>query len=179
MNMKKFAALAAALLILFSLTACGRNDAAAGSPFTNMDTVDLNGNQVTSDVFAANKLTLVNLWNLGCSACIEEMPVLDQLNDDLAEKGVAVMGLYYNFGEELSDEDRAAIADVLNGTDFPHLIPSAAMMETKNLKRVSVFPLTFFVDAQGNVVDTVAGSNDYEGWTKTIDKQLKKLENNG
>lgn len=176
--MKKLIVLAAMLLVLFTLTACG-SEQADTSPFTDMDTVDLNDNQITSDVFAENKLTLVNLWNLGCTACIEEMPTLDQINDDLAGQGVAVMGLYYNFGQELSDADRASIAQVLEGTDFPHLIPSDAMMKTSQLRQISVFPLTFFVDSEGNIVDTVAGSRDYEDWSSEIEKQLKKVEKNG
>lgn len=179
MNMKKYAAFACILLILLSLTACGGASAETPSPFVNMDAVDLDGNQITSEAFAGNKLTMVNLWNLGCSACIMEIPDLDRLNDDLAQQGVAVMGLYYNNGREISEEDRAAIADILQGTDYPHIVPSAEMMKTKQLEQVSLFPQTFFVDSEGNIVDTVAGSRDYEGWIQVINKQLKKVESNG
>lgn len=179
MNMKKIAALFAALLILLTLTACGGGNDSSNSPFVNMDAVDLDGNQVTTAVFADKKLTLVNVWNLGCTACVEEMPTLDQLNDDLTEQGVAVLGLYYNFGEDISAEDRTAIADILEGTDFVHIVPSADMMATKQLKSVHLFPTTYFVDSEGNIVGSVAGSRDYEGWMEVINKQLEKVKSNG
>ena len=35
--------------------------------FTNMDTTDIDGNKMDSSIFAKNKVTLVNVWNVGCT----------------------------------------------------------------------------------------------------------------
>lgn len=182
MNMKKPALLALCLVMALSLAACGtaqpNGAAAADSPFAEMDTVDLDGSQVTSDAFVGSKLTLVNLWNIGCTACVEEMPALQKLADEYADKGLNVMGLYYNFGSPISNEDRTAIDEILAnaGSTFPHLVPSEAMMQTRQLKTVSVFPTTFLVDSKGSIVGTEMGSNDFEGWSATVDKYLEKLD---
>lgn len=211
MNMKKLTSLAlAGVLLTASLTGCGPSNASSGSgsgstsqdvsasssqpqaagPFQNMDTVDLDGNKVDSSVFAENTLTMVNVWNLGCSPCIQEIPALGQLHKDYADKGVAVMGLYYNFGEDLSEADRKEIGEVMENAeaDYPQILASLSMLEHKELGQIEGFPTTFFVDAQGNVVDvesrgkvvrSVLGSNDYEGWSEVIDKALEKVEKNG
>lgn len=178
-KMTKLLTLSLALVLVLSLTACGAKAPAGDGPFTDMETVDLDGNAVDSTVFAQNKLTMVNAWNLGCTPCIQEIPVLDQLNKDYADKGFAVLGLYYNFGEALSDEDRQEIQDILTDAQasYPQLLTSDAMLDTKELGQMTAFPTTFFVDSQGKIVDTVAGSNDYEGWQKTVDKLLEKVEN--
>ncbi len=193
----KTAALALAAALTLSLAGCGNQKAPASSqtpggsqsssqsaaqsgPFSAMETVDLDGNTVDSTVFADNKLTLVNVWNLGCTPCIEEIPVLDQINKEYASKGVAIMGLYYNFGAELSEDDRAEIEEILSNAkaEYPHLLASEDMMASEELKTMAVFPMTFFVDAQGSIVDSKAGSNDYEGWKAVIDEVLSQVEPN-
>lgn len=181
MNMKKLILLVLTLAAVFSLTACGADSSSDEGPFTNMNTVDLDGNAFTTADFAKNKLTLVNAWNLGCSACIEEIPALDKLNSEYADKGVAVMGLYYNFGEALSDADRTEIQEIMANAEatYPQLLTSEDMMKTKELKRMSVFPMTFFVDSNGKIVDSTAGSRDFEDWAQMADKLLKKVEKDG
>lgn len=178
MNIKKLALLTMALVMVLSLAACGEKAVAPEGPFTNMDTVDLDGNQITSDIFADKKLTLVNVWNIGCTPCIQEIPALDRLNSEYADKGVAVLGLYYNFGQEISQEDRASINEILTNAEatYSHLDPSDAMMKTKELGRVSAFPTTFLVDSKGNIIDSTLGSREYEDWAKLVDKQLEKLD---
>ena len=71
-----------------------------------MEIVDLKGEKVVSSIFSENDLTLVNVWNKGCIPCIEELPILDELNNEYKDKGVAIKGLYYGFREGISDEDR-------------------------------------------------------------------------
>ncbi|MFR3500045.1 MAG: TlpA disulfide reductase family protein, partial [Paraclostridium bifermentans] len=46
-------------------------------------TTDLNGNKVTSDLFSKNKLTMVNIWATWCGPCIDEMPEISKLYNEL------------------------------------------------------------------------------------------------
>lgn len=57
------------------------------------NTVDLDGNPVSGDIFADNTLTMINIWGSFCNPCIEEMPMLEQMNGDLKEKNVAIIGV--------------------------------------------------------------------------------------
>lgn len=154
--------------------------ATESSPFKNMKTMDLDKNEVDSSIFAENKLTLVNTWNIGCTGCVQELPTLNQINKDYADKGVAVKGLYYNFESEISDEECKSVKEVLAkaGADFTQLRNSKEMLESKELKNFQIFPTTFFVDSEGNIVHTVEGSGDYKFWEKHIEKALEKVENN-
>lgn len=166
---------------VFVFTGCGSSNASAdSSTFQKMETVDIDGSTVDASIFADNKLTLLNTWNLGCSACIMEMPILGQLNNDLAAQGVAIKGLYYNFGEEVSDADRAEIKKVMEDAkaDFQQILVSGAMAQSDTFKELSVFPMTYFIDSEGNVINSVAGSDDYDGWMEKIEKALKKVESN-
>lgn len=176
----KLTALTLAAVMTLAFSGCGASETKNSTLFKEMETTDLDGNAVDASMFAENKLTVLNLWNLGCSACIMEMPDLDRLNDELAEKGVAVKGLYYNFGEELSDTDRAEIAKVMEdaGADFQQILTSSTMDESSELKNLAAFPNTYFIDSKGNIIDEIAGSDDYDGWMKTIEKVLEKVEDN-
>ena len=48
--------------------------------FTNMDTTDIDGNKMDSSIFAKNKVTLVNVWNVGCTPCVNEILIRSIVN---------------------------------------------------------------------------------------------------
>lgn len=170
------------LTTAMALTACGSNTAnlAESEIFSKMDTVDIDGNKVDSSVFAENDLTLVNLWNVGCTPCIEEMPVLDQLNTEYAGKGAAIKGLYYSEGSTLTDEEQKEIREIMDnaGATFGQLTLSDAMIKDSVITGIQGFPSTFLVNSEGKIIDQVAGSNDYEGWKKIIEDGLEKVKAN-
>lgn len=51
-----------------------------------MKTEDINGNKVDSSIFSKYKLTVVNVWNTGCTPCVGEIPTLDKLNKEYEKK---------------------------------------------------------------------------------------------
>ena len=51
------------------------------------------------------------------------------------------------------------------------------MLQDKTLILQS-FTTTFFVDKDGNIVDSIEGSNDYDGWKAKIDEVLEKVMTN-
>lgn len=184
MKIKKLAAMVLSVFMILSLAACSRqerNDPAqspsnAEGPFANMETVDLEGEKIDSSAFADYKLTLVNAWNLGCTLCIEKLPALEKLSKEYADKGVAVKGLYYSFGEELTKKERTEIAQVLANAraEYPQLLASEAMMESSELKDMAAFPTTFFIDSESRIVDIAQGSQEHEDWAFLLDKMLEK-----
>lgn len=168
-----------------SLIGCGSSkdssaDTTEQGAFSELTTTDLEGNKVDSSVFSENKLTFVNAWNVGCSPCVNELPVLNQLNEDYKDKGVAVKGLYYNFGEEISDELKEEIDAILSDAEasYQQLTISESMNENETIKSIMVFPTTFVVNSDGQIVKTIEGANDYEGWKEIIDKELTKVSAN-
>ena len=60
---------------------------------------------------------------------------------------------------------------------YQQLTVSEDMLQDKTLILQS-FPTTFFVDKDGNIVDSIEGSNDYDGWKAKIDEVLEKVMTN-
>lgn len=178
---KKFLATGLVVLSVLSLAGCGASDAGSAESelFTAMQTEDLAGNVVDNTVFAENELTLVNVWNAGCTPCIWELPALDKLNQEYAGKGVAVKGLVYEFSPGLSDTSRTEVEGILDdaGATYQQLLASEEMCEQPELKKMDSFPTTFFVDKEGNIVKTLAGSREFEDWQAEVDAVLQELTN--
>ena len=130
--------------------------------FKEMKTEDINGNKVDSSIFSKYKLTVVNVWNTGCTPCVGEIPTLDKLNKEYEKKGVSIKGLLLESGVGLNDEEKKTVEDILK--DKTLILQS--------------FPTTFFVDKDGNIVDSIEGSNDYDGWKAKIDEVLEKVMTN-
>ena len=60
---------------------------------------------------------------------------------------------------------------------YQQLTVSEDMLQDKTLI-LQAFPTTFFVDKDGNIVDSIEGSNDYDGWKAKIDEVLEKVMTN-
>ena len=147
--------------------------------FKEMKTEDINGNKVDSSIFSKYKLTVVNVWNTCCTPCVGEIPTLDKLNKEYEKKGVSIKGLLLESGVGLNDEEKKTVEDILKKakSTYQQLTVSEDMLQDKTLILQS-FPTTFFVDKDGNIVDSIEGSNDYDGWKAKIDEVLEKVMTN-
>lgn len=169
------------LMMTALLTACGSdNKSTDAGLFQTMETVDLEGNRADASVFSENAVTLVNLWNVGCTPCINELPVLDQLNKEYEGKGAAIKGLYYSISPTFTEEQLAEIKEVLEnaGAEYQQLTLSEDMINNERIQNVQAFPTTFVVDSEGNIVRQILGSKDYEGWKQVIEEELEKAGEN-
>ncbi len=55
---------------------------------------DIDGNDVRlGDLIAANKVTMLNFWGVGCGPCIEEMPGLERLYQEHKDQGFTIIGI--------------------------------------------------------------------------------------
>lgn len=146
--------------------------------FSNLNTTDLKGDPVDASTFKENKITLVNAWNIGCTPCIDELPDLEKLNKEYEDKGASIKGLYFNFAEDISDDEMSQINDALStaGVTYPQLRLTKEMYASDTMQNIMAFPTTFIVDSNGKILDKLEGSNDYDGWKKIIDKYLAEVE---
>ena len=62
------------------------------STFPQFEGKDLDGNSVSSSLFADNAFTVVNFWFSGCKPCVDEMDDLNALNQRIQEQGGEVIG---------------------------------------------------------------------------------------
>ena len=148
--------------------------------FNAMNTEDLEGNAVDTSLFSQAKMTMVNVWNTGCGPCIREVPVLDQLNKDLADQNIAIKGMIYEYAPGLSENGRADVEAILSdaGATYQNLLISEDMYRSPTLQQLTAFPTTYFVDPQGEIIASAVGAHDYDGWMNIIEQALDLLEKN-
>lgn len=128
--------------------------------FGTFTTVDLNGNEVTQDVFAQKEYTMVNLWGTFCPPCIEEMPDLEKINEELPEN-LQIVGLicdlyYENDDAKVHGQAEEILANA--GVQYQNLLMWSDADEL--ISSITAFvPTTFFVDSEGNIIDVIIGAN--------------------
>ena len=149
----------------------------------SFETTDIDGNTYTEKVFSDYDLTLVNAFTTWCSPCVNEMPELEKLYEEMKNQGVGVVGMVLDtIGNDGStDEDTVKKAQALKektGVTYPLLIPDADYLNGR-ISGLQSFPESFFVDKDGNIVgDAIMGSNDFEGWKEAVEAQLAEIKGN-
>ena len=130
------------------------NDRSGGTNF--FVTTDLKGSTVRSDaLFSGYKVTMLNIWDTTCAACITEMPALEKFSHELEEKGGQLVGLIYTADDPEMEAEAKDIVDDLKLT-FTNLLPTD---EIKALFPVQSFPTTFFFNGKGELIgDPVMGA---------------------
>ena len=90
------------------------------------ETTGIDGKTYTEKVFSDYDLTLVNCFTTWCSPCVNEMPDLDKLYQEMKEKGVGVVGMVIDsVGEDgTTDEDTVKKAQILKGKNRSYLSSS-------------------------------------------------------
>ena len=105
---------------------------------------DTAGTEVSASDFDG-QVWLLNFWATWCKPCVEEMPMLSQLQQDYAGIGLRVVGI------ALDDPDRASkfVADL--GIDYPVLVGKTDVVLTGRRygNATGMLPFSVLVDAAG------------------------------
>jgi peroxiredoxin len=115
---------------------------------------DLDGKPVSLANFRG-KVVFLNIWATWCAPCIEEMPSIEKLYQELHDEEFEILAVSI-------DE---AGADVVlpfmrkHKLSFPALIDKAGTI--KSLYRITGVPESFIIDRGGRVVEEVVGPRDW------------------
>jgi thiol-disulfide isomerase/thioredoxin len=148
--------------------------------FKNFKAVDLSGKTVSDKIFKGKKLTMVNIWATFCRPCINEMPDLETLNKEYADKDFQIIGIVCDVsysGEGYNKELFNSALDVVDatGVTYTNLLPSGSLDIIK-LGEVYSVPETIFVDENGQVIgNSYIGSRSYEDWKAIVDDILETM----
>ena len=197
---KRLLTLALALLLALSLPSAMAESAPADAPeapeaeetapenfFTALELTYLDGTPFDSSVFAG-KPVFLNIWATWCGPCVNEMPHLDELAREYADR-ITIVGLHAEGltvseqGEIVPNEERTQAALALQadkGLTFPLLNPDFTMFVLMNDPQyglsVSVLPTTWLIDGEGFIRAILPSSNDKAGWARVIEEFLSDLE---
>lgn len=151
----------------------------AGS-LKDIETKDINGKEFTGKNFADAKLTMVNVFATWCTACIKEIPDLVQVQEEMKDKGVNIVGIVTDTvddnGENQDAIEKSKVIAEKTKANYPFLMPDETQFHGR-LVGIQALPETFFVDSEGNIVgETQSGARDAEGWKALIEEQLSKMQ---
>lgn len=136
--------------------------------FVTFEGKDFEGNDVSNDLFKNNELTLVNVWGTNCGPCLEEIPYLQEINDELADEGLQIVG-FLTGGESYKDE-AVEILGMLEA-DYTNVIVPDEVFRKLGIQYI---PTSFLVDSEGNVVEKrIVGALTKEKYLEKINKHLK------
>ncbi len=144
-----------------------------GSAQGYFTTTDVYGNTVTQEIFAQADLTVVNVWATYCGPCINEMPYLGELAEEYDSSKVQIVGIPTDvYNQEYLDYALSLINET--GADYTHLLMSEELYNW-GLTDIQYVPTTFFVNSEGEILDSVVGSMSKEDWKALIDEKLASL----
>ncbi len=143
--------------------------------FPSFEGKDLDGNEVKSDdLFSANAVTVMNFWFTTCSPCVGELSDLDALNQELAKKGGALIGV----NTFTLDGDEAAISeakDVLakKGATYQNVYFGSDSEAGKFTANIFAYPTTYVLDRNGNIVgEPIVGAITEQKQAETLQKLI-------
>lgn len=153
----------------------------AGSSLGAFTTKDIHGTEYTDSLFQDYELTMINVFTTWCTPCINEIPDLEKLYQNLNTQGVNVVGVVLDAVDQSGNTVTEAVekANLLAeraDVSYPFLIPDAGLFNGR-LANIEAVPETFFVDANGNIVgDTYSGSHSLEQWSEIVKTEQERLK---
>ena len=141
-----------------------------GSELEGLKFVTLEGEEI-EDVYKNANLTVINIWATWCSPCVKELPEIQKLADEYKDAGVNVLGVLFD------SEDDGAIKNAKElleekGVKYTQIKATDDMLTFLEKHDVTALPTTFFVDPDGNIIDTEIGSHSYDEWKEIVDKKI-------
>lgn len=174
--MKKTIVYAFLLIMALGITGCvsDKKDSQIRS-FDDLDKVpafackDLNGNDISNDIFASSKLTLVNIWSTECSPCIKEIPELQEIYKDMKDQDVNVVGIV---ADGMGKETNALQIVHQQRVAYINIVPNQKFMDDF-VGLTPVVPVTLLVNNKGELVGKqVVGAQSKETFQELIKMNL-------
>ncbi len=112
-----------------------------------------------------NKPVLINFWATWCSPCVFEMPYIQEIYEEWADKGLVVLAI--NLGEGSSKVEEFTQS---------HNLSFTVLLDTKRdvaqKYNIQYIPTTFFIDKDGIIQDKLIGA--FQNKTQ-IENRLSKI----
>lgn len=125
---------------------------------------DLDGNTISASDFDG-RTWLVNFWATWCTPCVEEMPMLSQLQKIYAEQGLRVVGI------ALDDAERARDFAAQLAIDYTVLVGKTDVVLTGRRfgNATGMLPFSVLIDSGGMIRWTHLGALSREELKRQIE----------
>ncbi len=142
------------VLLLILLAGCygGSRPPRIGTAAPNFTVQDSDRKVTLSDL--QGKVVVLNFWATWCPPCVEEMPSLIQMAQQMKDKGVVVLGVSV-------DVDGDAYHKFLTDHKVGFLTVRDADQKSNNLYGTFKFPETYIIDRSGVVRRKFIGPTDW------------------
>ncbi|MDY3014738.1 MAG: TlpA disulfide reductase family protein [Evtepia sp.] len=143
---------------------------------TQFTAQDMEGKTVDQSIFADYDLTMVNLWTTWCGYCVQEMPELEKLRQQLPEN-VNLLSICCDGNTE---KELAQQILTQSGVKFQTIVANDQLNQSL-VQYVSGFPTTVFVDSKGNLVGKMQagvprGDSVAEAYLSLINERLAQVK---
>ena len=125
-----------------------------GEPLADFNLPDMNGRPVQLTALKG-KVVFINVWTTWCPPCIEEMPTIQRLHEQLNPKGLVVLAINMDALGKQTVEPFLAKRNLT----FPILLDPES--QTERLYRTAGIPESFIVDKAGRLVEKIVGPRDW------------------
>lgn len=113
----------------------------------------ISGETLDSSIFSNYDLTVINIWATWCGPCVQEMPYLQDVYEQLPEN--------VNFFSMCQDGDLSqTLAEQILSTSnatFHTVLPSDSLKENL-FPMIRAFPTTIFLDSNGTLITAIEGA---------------------
>jgi len=125
-----------------------------GAPAPNFTLPDLNGKMVSLADYK-DQVVLLNIWATWCRPCVEEMPSMEKLHQELKGEKFVILAV------SIDESGAKAVRPFMkkHKLSFPALIDSAGTISS--LYQTSGVPESFIIDKKGRIVEEVIGPRDW------------------
>ena len=134
----------------------------------------VSGKEIDQSIFADYDITMVNVWATWCGYCVEELPDIQKLYEQLPEN-VNIISICTDASTE-TELAQSMIDET--GIQFETLVDNDALEEAF-IQYCDALPTTVFVDSQGNIIGTpqtgLPGEDVVAGYSALIDQALAMI----
>ena len=137
-----------------SFNLSGKPGLVKGAPAPNFTLPDLDGKMVSLADYKG-KVVLLNIWATWCPPCVEEMPSMEKLYQELKGESFEILAVSI----DVSGAKAVLPFMIENKLSFPALTDSKGDM--KSLYQTTGVPESFIIDEEGIIVEKVIGPRDW------------------
>jgi peroxiredoxin len=132
----------------------GRPRLGKGAPAPDFTFPDLNG-QMVSLADYKGKVVVLNIWATWCPPCVEEMPSMEKLHQELKDEGFEILAV------SIDISGTKAVIPFMKKHKLSFSVLTDTKGAIKSLYQTTGVPESFIIDKDGIIVEKVIGPRDW------------------